>query len=99
MVYSLAFFCNDVSGCPAPALLHPTRMTLAELKQDINWPKEGIVGLFNMDVLVKVLGYYFLLLLLQVFLPGMTVDGVQLACGGRHKYKMNSMSISVMSIL
>ncbi|KAI5298060.1 Delta(24)-sterol C-methyltransferase, partial [Ascosphaera pollenicola] len=90
VVYSLAFFCNDVSGCPAPSLLHPSRLNLLQLKHEIGWPEEGIVGLFDLDVFGKVLGYYLLLLLLQIFLPGTTVEGVQLACGGRHKYKMNT---------
>lgn len=39
------------------------------------------------------LGYYLLSLFLQVFLPGQQAEGVDLACGGRHKYKFNGIHI------
>src|SRR3954454_6679241 len=32
VVYLSTFLCNDVSGCPAPALLHPESLTLEKLK-------------------------------------------------------------------
>ncbi|KAI5307485.1 erg24, C-14 sterol reductase, partial [Ascosphaera atra] len=89
VVYSLAFFCNDVSGCPVPSLLSPRSLTLRQLKQEIGWPETGLSGLYDKDVTLKVLGYYLVLLILQVFLPGTTVEGVQLASGGKLKYKLN----------
>lgn len=88
VVYSLAFFCNDVSGCPVPSLLHPTSLSLDTLQAEIGWP--SIRGLFDVKVTGYVLGYYALLLALQVYLPGIEADGVELASGGRHKYKLNS---------
>ena len=36
-----------------------------------------------------VLGYYFLSLVLQTVLPGVETEGVELASGGRLKYKFN----------
>jgi delta14-sterol reductase len=65
------------------------------LKEEIGWPGDGIVGLFDIEVTLWVLSYYALLLVLQIFLPGQVVQGVPLACGGRHTYKFNSKSHTV----
>lgn len=92
LVYSFTFLCNDVSGCPAPALLDPSSLTLDLLKAQIGWPKEGLLALYSTEVTLWVLAYYLLSLFLQVFLPGQEVDGVPLACGGRLRYKFNGMS-------
>lgn len=94
VVYSLAFFCNDVSGCPVPSLLHPTSSSLHALKSEVGWPSDGIWGLFDVKVTGYVLGYYALLLLLQIYVPGIEAEGVELASGGRHEYKLNSQSAS-----
>ena len=90
LVYASAFFCNDVSGCPAPALLHPKQLTWSKLKTQIPWPEEGIKGLASVEVTLWVSAYYFLSLFLQLVLPGDHVEGLQLNCGGRHMYKFNA---------
>lgn len=89
LVYSFAFFCNDISGCPAPSLLHPSTLSIDTLKTEIGWPESGIKGLYDNRVTLYVLGYYILNLALQIFLPGTEVEGEELACGGRLKYKFN----------
>lgn len=90
LVYSFFFLCNDVSGCPAPALLSPKTLALQKLKAQTPWPEEGLSGLHDTTVTLWVCAYYFLLLFLQLLLPGEEVEGQQLACGGRHMYKFNS---------
>lgn len=90
LVYSFAFFCNDVSGCPAPSLLRPSSLTWAKLKHEIGWPEAGIAGLYDTEVTVWVASYYLLSLVMQIFLPGQEAEGVVLACGGRHSYKFNA---------
>lgn len=85
--YLAAFLCNDVSGCPAPSLLHPSSITLDKLKRETGWP--GISALSNTNVTLWVLGYYAFSLLLQAVLPGVETEGVELASGGRLKYKFN----------
>ncbi|WEW55303.1 erg24, C-14 sterol reductase [Emydomyces testavorans] len=47
LVYSFAFFCNDVSGCPAPSLLHPSTLSIEALKSEIGWPENNIRGLYD----------------------------------------------------
>lgn len=64
-------------------------MSLDQLKAEIGWPEGGIATFYDTRVTLWVLAYYLLSLALQVFVPGHEVEGVQLACGGRHKYKMN----------
>lgn len=93
LIYSVTFFCNDVSGCPAPSLLHPSNLSIDKLKTEIGWPDKGIKAFYDTQVTLLVLGYYLLSLFLQVFLPGQEAEGVQLACGGRHKYKLNGIHI------
>jgi delta14-sterol reductase len=90
LVYIFAFFCNDVSGTPPPALLHPSTLTLDKLKTQVGWREDGINGLFDAQVTLYVLGYYLLLVVMQVVLPGTEVKGVELACGGKLVYKFNS---------
>lgn len=89
LVYTFTFVCNDVTGCPAPSLLSPSTLTLDQLKREVGWPKEGIVGLYDTQVTLWTLSYYTFSLFLQVFLPGQERDGVPLACNGRLKYKFN----------
>ena len=80
-----------MTGCPAPSLLSPSTLTLDQLKREVGWPEEGILGLFDPQVTLWTLSYYAFSLFLQVFLPGREVEGVPLACGGRLKYKFNGM--------
>ncbi|EFW20204.1 erg24, C-14 sterol reductase [Coccidioides posadasii str. Silveira] len=99
LVYSFAFFCNDISGCPAPSLLHPSTLSLDKLKTEIGWPESGIKGLYDGHVTLYVLGYYLLSLFLQIFLPGTETQGEVLACGGRLKYKFNAFNSAVLILL
>ncbi|KAI6246586.1 hypothetical protein HI914_05504 [Erysiphe necator] len=95
LVYSSTFLCNDLSGCPVPSLLSPSTLSIDRLLQDIGWPSNGIQGLASWDVSAKVLGYYLINIVLHCLLPGEEVEGVQLACGGKHTYKLNTWSSSV----
>ncbi|KAF2503108.1 ERG4/ERG24 ergosterol biosynthesis protein [Lophium mytilinum] len=91
--YVLAFSCNGVSGCPAPALLHPSTLTLETLKQQVAWP--GVSGLLNTKTVFATLGYYLLNLTLYALLPASEVDGTELVSGGRLKYRFNAFSSSI----
>ncbi|KAK5095947.1 erg24, C-14 sterol reductase [Lithohypha guttulata] len=98
LVYATAFLCNDVSGCPAPALLHPSTLTWVKLKHQIPWPEEGIRGVHSWEVTAWVSAYYFLSLFLQLLLPGEYVEGLQLSCGGRHTYKFNAFNSAILQL-
>ncbi|KAH0830899.1 hypothetical protein AYO21_11545 [Fonsecaea monophora] len=98
LVYTTIFLCNDVSGCPAPALLDPRTLTLEKLKKQTPWPEDGLWGLFDLNVILWVLAYYALSLSLQLFLPGQEVDGTTLGTGGRHHYKFNSFNSAVLTL-
>lgn len=86
------FVCNDISGCPAPSLLHPKSLDLEVLKREVGWPKNGLCGLFTWDAMGWTLGYYLLNAVLHRVLPGTEVEGTVLANGGRLKYKLNCRS-------
>ena len=90
--------CNDISGCPAPALLHPSSITWEKLKTQIEWPENGLIGFLDLEVFAWTLGYHFLSLVLLLLLPGQEVEGQVLANGGRLKYKFNAWN-SAMVIL
>jgi delta14-sterol reductase len=75
LVYVLTFFCNDISGCPAPSLLHPSSLKLDQLKREVGWT--GFSGLLNWQALLGTLSYYLLSLTLWAFLPADKVDGVE----------------------
>ena len=83
-------FCNDVSGCPAPALLSLRTLTFDKLKAQTPWPENGIVGLFDIDAIFWTLAYYGLLVVCQLVLPGEEVKGTVLGTGGRLDYKFNT---------
>jgi delta14-sterol reductase len=89
LIYSFPFLCNDVSGCPAPSLLHPSTLSLNQLKKEIGWPQDGLNAFFDTQVTMWVLSYYLLSLALYMFLPGQEVEGTELACKGRLQYKFN----------
>lgn len=91
-VYLATFLCNDISGCPVPSALSPSTLTIAQLKQDVGWPANGVYGLASWDVTLKVLGYYLFSAILHKVLPGEEVEGTVLANGGKLKYKFNSAS-------
>jgi delta14-sterol reductase len=86
-VYVLTFFCNDISGCPAPSLLHPTSLDLDQLKKEVGWT--GFGGLLNWQAFVGTLSYYVLSLTLYAALPAEKVDGVPMTSGQRLKYRFN----------
>ena len=85
--YLATFLCNDISGCPVPSVLHPSSISIAKLKEETGWPE--VRGLASTEVTAWVLGYYILSLVLQVALPGVETEGVELQTGGRLKYKLN----------
>ncbi|ORY18046.1 sterol C-14 reductase-like protein [Clohesyomyces aquaticus] len=91
--YALTFLCNDVSGCPAPSLLHPSTFTWDQLKQEVGW--QGYSSLINTKAVLGTLGYYFLSLVLYAFLPAETHDSTPLRTGGKLKYRFNSFSSAV----
>ncbi|EEQ83763.1 Delta(14)-sterol reductase erg24B [Blastomyces dermatitidis] len=96
LIYIFPFVCNDISGCPAPSLLSPSTLVLGTLKREVGWPEDGLKGLYDTQTTLYVLGYYLLLLVLQIVLPGREVDGVVLASGGRHKYKFNTLLSTIL---
>ena len=90
VVYLSTFLCNDVSGCPAPAILHPKTLTIEKLKAQTPWPENGIIGLFDPEVIGWVVAYHGLSLAMQLLLPGVETVGTELSIGGRLKYKFNA---------
>ncbi|KAL2871139.1 c-14 sterol reductase [Aspergillus lucknowensis] len=90
LLFGFTFLCNDVSGCPAPTLLHLSTLTLERLKEEVGWPEGGVRALYDTEVFLWVLSYYLLQLVLYVVLPGQVVEGTELACGGRLRYKFNA---------
>ena len=99
LMYTFTFFCNDTTGCPVPSLLSPSTLTLKKLKEDAGWPVNGIWGLCNWEVFLKVCGYYVWSIALYFILPGDVREGQPLALGGaRLKYKFNS-KIHVRAVL
>lgn len=79
-----------------PSLLHPSTLTLAKLKADIGWPADGLAGLLDMRVFLCVSAYYGFLLATQVLLPGIEMEGQTLVCGGRHRYKFNTLRTTLL---
>ncbi|RDA82618.1 hypothetical protein CP532_3075 [Ophiocordyceps camponoti-leonardi (nom. inval.)] len=90
LVYAFTFACNDISGCPAPALLSPSTLSIDELKHQVGWPEDGIWGLASWKATGALLAYYALNMVLYCILPATHVEGTVLASGGRLKYKLNS---------
>ena len=94
--YAFAFLCNDTTGCPAPAVLHPSTLTWAKLGRETGWP--GVLGLTTPSVFLWVLSYYLLSLTLFAFLPGEVVEGTTLRSGARLKYKFNGFASSLVTL-
>ncbi|KAF2230952.1 Delta(14)-sterol reductase [Viridothelium virens] len=93
LCYMFAFLCNDISGCPAPSLLHPRNLSLKRLSDETGW--QGVDSLINRQSVVAVTGYYLLSLTLNTVLPSREVEGTELRSGGRLKYKFNAFSSAV----
>lgn len=89
LIYIFAFACNDISGCPAPSLLHPKSLHLNVLKKEVGWPEDGVKGLVSWTATGWTLAYYLFSATLYRVLPGIEVEGTKLANGGRLKYKFN----------
>jgi delta14-sterol reductase len=85
----LTFFCNDISGCPAPSLLHPSTLDFDQLKEEVGWT--GFGSLLNWQAFAGTLSYYLLSLALYAALPAEQVNGVPLNSGERLKYRFNGM--------
>ncbi|OBT51657.1 hypothetical protein VE04_08488, partial [Pseudogymnoascus sp. 24MN13] len=97
VVYITNFVCNDIYGCPIPSVLDPKTLTWDKIKTETGWP--GWNGIVSLEATGWVLGYYFLSLVLHRFLPGQIVEGTELAIGGRLKYKFNTLSSSIFTVV
>ncbi|KUI70250.1 Delta(14)-sterol reductase [Cytospora mali] len=93
------FACNDVSGCPAPALLHPSTLTWDNLKAQTPWPSKGISDFANWEATGWTLAYYLLSLILYRVLPANEVYGTKLRESDRPLlYRFNSFHTSVVHL-
>jgi Delta14-sterol reductase len=91
--------CNDVSGCPAPALLQPSTLTWDALKAQIPWPERGVWGLASWDATGWTALYYLLSLALYRVLPATEVHGTKLRESGRPLlYRFNAFGASVVQL-
>lgn len=82
--------CNDVSGCPAPALLDPKTLSWAKLKSQIPWPEEGLAGFMSWEVTGWLFAYYFLSLVLYRIMPAQIALGTKLRESGKPlEYRFN----------
>ena len=88
LLLSFYFGCNDISGCPAPALLSPSPLTWNKLVAETGW--QGWWDLFSWEAMGVVLGYYLLNLTLGSILPAREVNGTKLVHHDRPlKYRLN----------
>lgn len=100
LLYLFTFACNDVSGCPAPPLLTNWKnVDLQELKRDVGWPANGIWGLASWEVTGWTLAYYLFNAVLYRVLPAVEAEGVELSSGGKLKYRMNSFSSIIFTLI
>lgn len=82
--------CNDVSACPAPALLNPQSLTWDSLKRQMPWPEDGIRGLASWSATGWVLAYYLVSLVLFRVLLAKEVLGTKLRESGKPlRYRFN----------
>lgn len=71
-------------------MLNPSTLSWNQLKGEIGWPEEGVVGLFSWEAMAATLGYLLVNAVLYRILPAVEVDGTVLKSGGRLKYRFNS---------
>lgn len=91
--------CNDVLGCPAPALLQLSTLTWEALKAQIPWPERGIWGFASWAATGWTLLYYLLSLALYRLLPANEVYGTKLRESGRPLlYRFNAFGASVVQL-
>ncbi|KAH8597266.1 ergosterol biosynthesis ERG4/ERG24 [Bisporella sp. PMI_857] len=96
----LYFTCNDVTGCPAPALLDPKHLTWDKLKTQIPWPENGIKGFISWEATYGLASYYLLSLILYRVLPAQEVLGTKLRESGRPlRYRFNSFSSTIAQLV
>lgn len=89
----LYFGCNDISGCPAPALLHPSTLSWEKLRSQIPWPENGLRGFLSWEAVGWLTAYYMLSLILYRVLPAQEVWGTKLRESGKPlKYRFNCMA-------
>lgn len=87
LLYSFAFGCNDVAGCPIPSLLPGRALTWENIKADTNL---SISSFISWEALLVTLGYYVYSLLLWRLLPASVVHGTKLVHHGRPlSYRFN----------
>ncbi|KAM0547484.1 hypothetical protein ACHAPJ_010357 [Fusarium lateritium] len=95
----LYFGCNDVSGCPAPALLEPSTLTWPKLKSQIPWPETGLSGFVSWEVTGWLFAYYFLSLVLYRVLPAQHVYGTKLRESDKPLlYRFNAFNATVVQL-
>ncbi|KAL9055562.1 MAG: hypothetical protein Q9162_003459 [Coniocarpon cinnabarinum] len=94
--YPFYLLCNDISGCPSPALLHPSTLKFRKLAQEIQWL--GLAGLYNTTSLLVLFGYYAFSLLLWKILPAKEVQGTELGNGHRISYRFNAFSSALFTL-
>ncbi|OJJ08152.1 hypothetical protein ASPVEDRAFT_179335 [Aspergillus versicolor CBS 583.65] len=96
LLYSFAFGCNDVAGCPIPSLLPGRALTWENIKADTNL---SISSFITWEVLLATLGYYVYSLLLWRLLPASVVHGTKLVHHDRPlSYRFNSFSASMVTL-
>ncbi|KAF2675068.1 putative C-14 sterol reductase [Microthyrium microscopicum] len=93
------FTCNDITGCPAPALLEPSTLTWDRLKAQIPWPQNGIWGFASWKATGWLFAYYLLSLVLYRVLPAHEVLGPKLRESGKPlKYRFNAFNATVFQL-
>ncbi|KAF9732165.1 Delta(14)-sterol reductase [Paraphaeosphaeria minitans] len=97
LCYAFTFLCNDISGCPAPSLLHPSTLDFEQLKKEVGWP--GFSGLITWNAVLGNFAYYLLSLTLYAFLPAEELEGTELRTGGRLKYRFNAWSSGIFILI
>ncbi|KAK3986440.1 ergosterol biosynthesis ERG4/ERG24 [Cladorrhinum sp. PSN332] len=96
LLYAFAFACNDISGCPAPSLLHPKSLDWNILKKEVGWP--GVSGLLSWEVMGWTVAFYLFSAILYRILPATESVGTTLRNGGRLKYRFNAFSSTMATL-
>ncbi|KID86420.1 Ergosterol biosynthesis ERG4/ERG24 [Metarhizium guizhouense ARSEF 977] len=100
LLYAFFFTCNDMTGCPAPALLSPQTLSWEVLKSQVPWPENGLAGFASWKATGCMLAYYLLSLFLYRVLLATEVYGTKLRESGRPlKYRFNAFSSTVVQLV
>ncbi|CAJ2510270.1 Uu.00g061700.m01.CDS01 [Anthostomella pinea] len=99
LCWLFTFACNDISGCPAPSLLNPKTLSINQLKTEVGWPEDGIMGLASWKATAWTVAYYLFSALLYRILPAIETEGTELSSGGRLKYRFNAFSTTVTTLV